>query len=165
MAVSALGSFCQWLEQTSLSQLIQGAGWVVPTVQTVHILAISAVAGAALIINLRLMGVICKDQKIRSISKRFGPVIWWSLPILLLTGVVLTIGEPARELLNPVFRLKIMLIFAAMALLAHFQSGVRRHPDRYESAHGGRGAAFLIAVPSLMLWAGIIFAGRWIAYI
>jgi hypothetical protein len=165
MAASALSSFCQWLEQTPLSQFIQAKGWMVPSVQTIHILAISAVAGSVLIINLRLMGVLFNDQTMVSVSKRFGPVIWWSLPILLATGVVLTIGEPARELLNPVFRLKMILIVAAMALLAHFQNRVSRDPCRYDPARGGRGSRLMIAVPSLMLWGGIVFAGRWIAYI
>ncbi len=55
MAVSALGRFCQWLEQTPLSLFAQSHGWVVPSIQTIHILAISAVAGSALMINLRLM--------------------------------------------------------------------------------------------------------------
>jgi hypothetical protein len=32
------------------------------------------------------------------------------------------------------------------------------------SRRGGRNAARMIAVLSLTLWIGIIFAGRWIAY-
>jgi len=164
MAVSAVGRFCQWLEQTEPSQLIQSAGWVVPSVQTVHILAISAVAGSALILNLRLMGLICTSQPLQGVSKRFAPVIWWSLPVLLATGTILTIGEPARELLNPVFRIKMVLILTAMALLAFFQTRLSRDPRRYDRA-AGRGAAFSIALSSLLLWTGIIFAGRLIAYV
>jgi hypothetical protein len=164
MAVSALGRFCQWLEQTGPSQFIQSAGWVVPSVQTVHILAISAVAGSALILNLRLMGVLGTGQSVQSVSKRFAPVIWWSLPVLLTTGTILTIGEPGRELLNPAFRIKMLLILAAMALLAFFQARLSRDPGRYDGG-AGRGAAFSIALPSLLLWTGIVFAGRLIAYV
>jgi hypothetical protein len=164
MAVSALGRFCQWLEQTEPSQFIQKAGWVVPSVQTVHILAISAVAGSALILNLRLLGLLCTGQSLQSVSKRFAPVIWWSLPVLLATGTILTIGEPGRELLNPVFRIKMVLILAAMGLLAFFQGRLSRNPSRYDGATG-RSAAFSIALPSLLLWTGIVIAGRLIAYV
>jgi hypothetical protein len=164
MAVSAVGRFCQWLEQTGPSQFIQSAGWVVPSVQTIHILAISAVAGSALILNLRLMGVLFTSQSVQSVSKRFAPVIWWSLPVLLVTGTILTIGEPGRELLNPVFRIKMVLILAAMALLAFFQARLSRDPCQYDGP-AGRGAALSIALPSLLLWTGIIFAGRLIAYV
>jgi hypothetical protein len=164
MAVSAVGRFCQWLEHTEPSQFIQSAGWVVPSVQTVHILAISAVAGSALILNLRLLGLLSTGQSLQTVAKRFTPVIWWSLPVLLVTGTVLTIGEPGRELLNPVFRIKMVLILTAMALLAFFQTRLARDPGRYEGARG-RGAALSIAVPSLLLWTGIIVAGRLIAYV
>jgi hypothetical protein len=164
MAVSALGRFCQWLEQTDPSQFIQKAGWVVPSVQTVHILAISAVAGSALILNLRLMGVLCTGQSLQSVAKRFAPVIWWSLPVLLATGTILTIGEPGRELLNPMFRIKMVLILGAMTLLAFFQTRLSRDPRRFDGA-AGRGAAFAIALASLLLWTGVVIAGRLIAYV
>ncbi|MGA7327665.1 MAG: DUF6644 family protein [Rhodomicrobium sp.] len=165
MAVSALGRFCQWLEQTPPSLFVQSHGWVVPSVQTVHILAISAVAGSALMINLRLMGVAFTAQPVSSVSGRFAPVIWYALPVLLVTGLVLTLGEPARELLNPVFRIKMLLILAAMALLTLLQTRLNRNPERYERGRGGRGSAIAIAIGSLLLWTGIVIAGRWIAYV
>jgi putative copper export protein len=164
MAVSALGRFCLWLEQTETSQFIQKAGWVVPSVQTVHILAISAIAGSALIFNLRLLGVLCTGQSLQSVSRRFAPVIWLSLPVLLATGTILTIGEPARELLNPVFGIKMVLILTAISLLAFFQRRLSRDPCRYDGA-SGRGAALSIALPSLLLWTCIVIAGRLIAYV
>ena len=165
MAVSALGSFCQWLEQTPPSLFVQSHGWVVPAVQTVHILAISAVAGSALMMNLRLLGVAFKAQPVADVARRFAPVIWWALPILLLTGLVLTLGEPARELLNPVFRIKMLLVLAATALLAVLQARLNRNPKRYERGQGSRGSAIAIAIASLVLWTGIVIAGRWIAYV
>ena len=45
-----LNEICHWIDQTALSQWIQIAGWVVPTVQTIHILAIAVVASSALML-------------------------------------------------------------------------------------------------------------------
>ena len=45
MALQSLDRFCHWLSETSLSQTIQTVGWVIPAVQTVHILAVAAVVG------------------------------------------------------------------------------------------------------------------------
>ena len=56
-----LNSICIWIDQTALSQAIQTASWVVPSVQTVHILAIAAVMGAAMMISLRLLHVVGCD--------------------------------------------------------------------------------------------------------
>ena len=47
-----LTGFCSWLQQTAFSQMLQNVEWIVPAVQTIHILAIGAVISSALIINL-----------------------------------------------------------------------------------------------------------------
>jgi uncharacterized membrane protein SirB2 len=158
---ATLDRFCWWLEQTDASQAIQSTPWVVPAVQTVHILAIATVLGAVLMLNLRLVGLAGVDQPLARQSQRYLPVIWWTLPVLLITGIVMIVGEPARSLKNPVFQLKMALLLAAMAVTALHQLRVAR--DRC-TALPNRGTALLIALPSLVLWAAIVFAGRWIAY-
>lgn len=147
MRTQALDRFCSWLEQTPLSQAVQSTAWVVPAVQTIHILAIAAVMSSVLMLDLRLLGVVGSDQPLARVTSRFRPVIWWTLPVLLATGVVMIIGEPARSLANPVFQLKMLLLLAAIAVTAAFHKGSR-----------------IVAVVSLSLWIGIVFAGRWIAY-
>jgi len=160
MFKTTLDRFCWWLEQTDASQAIQSTAWVVPAVQTVHILAIATVLGAVLMLNLRLLGLAGVDQPLARQSQRYLPVIWWTLPVLLITGMVMIVGEPARSLKNPVFQLKMALLLAAMAVTALHQLRLaRRH-----ALPTGRGIALLIALPSLALWAAIVFAGRWIAY-
>jgi hypothetical protein len=146
MRTPALDKFCTWLEETPLSQAIQGAGWVVPSVQTIHILAIAAVMASVLMLALRLAGIVWRDQPLPLVYRRFRPVIWWSLPVLLATGIVMIIGEPARSLANPVFQLKMALLVSAIV--------VTLLPFRNR----------LIAIVSMALWVGIVFAGRWIAY-
>jgi hypothetical protein len=160
----SLSRFCLWLEQTSLSQAIQATSWMVPSVQTVHILAVATLLASALMMNLRLLGLVGRDQALERVSARFLPVIWWVLPVLLVTGAVMIIGEPARSLKNPLFQLKMGLLLAALALTAFYQIGLPRSRDRYDLAKCGRAAALLIALPSCVLWTTIVFCGRWIAY-
>lgn len=162
--MTLLNQFCLWLEQTALSQAIQSTAWIVPAVQTVHILAIATVIGAVLMLNLRLLGLLGRDQTVRQFSARFLPVIWWVLPVLAVTGAIMIIGEPARSLKNPFFQLKMSLLVAALMVTAFYQYRLARGAPRFKAAAGGRSAALLIAIPWLALWTGIVFAGRWIAY-
>ncbi|TLZ76513.1 MAG: hypothetical protein E6K11_11015 [Methanobacteriota archaeon] len=164
MRTRALLDFCSWLEQTPLSQTIQSTGWIVPAVQTVHILSIAAVLSSVLMIDLRLMGFLGRDQPLARVSERFQPVIWWTLPVLLATGSVMIIGEPARSLANSVFQLKMALLVAAIIVTLSHQVPLGRNPAFWELSAGRRGAAQVVATLSLALWAGIVFAGRWIAY-
>jgi hypothetical protein len=160
----SISAICTWLEQTRLSQAIQVMDWVVPTVQTVHILAIAVVAGAALMIDLRLIGVLGTDQPVRRVSSRFLPFLWWALLVLLLTGAIMIVGEPTRSLKNPAFQLKMALLIAALVVTGLFQILLRRNAAFGDSRNGRQAVATALAVCSLLLWSGIIFAGRWIAY-
>ena len=121
MRTQSLDQFCAWLEQTPLSQTIQTTAWIVPTVQTVHILAIAAVMGSVLMIDLRLLGILAREQSLARVSERFRPFIWWTLPILLATGMLMIIGEPVRSLENPIFQLKMALLIAAIAATLSYQ--------------------------------------------
>jgi hypothetical protein len=164
MRTQGLLNFCAWVEQTHVSQIIQSTPWIVPTVQTIHILAIAAVWSSAFLIDLRLLGIAARDQPLARVSARFRPVIWWSLPILLVTGIVMITGEPARSLANWVFQLKMLLLLAAIGVTLAFQAPLNRDGGFWEASAGHRLAAKAIAIISLLLWVGVVFAGRWIAY-
>jgi hypothetical protein len=56
------------------------------------------------------------------------------------------------------------LLILAIAVTGLFQYLVRRNPAFGASGSRERVAAEAIAVISLLLWVGIIFSGRWIAY-
>ncbi len=164
MRTQGLLDFCAWIEQTHVSHIIQTTPWIVPTVQTIHILAIAAVWSSAFMIDLRLLGLAGRDQPLARVASRFRPLIWWSLPILLITGIVMITGEPARSLANWVFQLKMLLLVGAIAVTLAFQAPLNRDGDFWDASGGRRGMAKTIAMVSLLLWMGIVFAGRWIAY-
>src|SRR5450755_952873 len=159
-----INALCVWIDQTQLSQWMQVTNWVVPTVQTVHILAIAVVASSALMIDLRLIGVFWADRPMRDVSARFLPLVWWPLLILLITGLIMVISEPARSLKNPAFQLKMALLIGALIITGIFQFLQRRNARFGDLRKGPRAAAISVAIVSMLLWSAIIFAGRWIAY-
>lgn len=157
--MASLNAFCAWLEATAVSQAIQTVLWIVPTVQSIHILAIAALMGAALMIDARLLGWVERDETVGAVARRFLPVIWWMLPVLLLTGIIMITGEPARSLKNPFFQIKFALILIAIAHLGLFHGRLRAAGARL-----GAAATTAIVLPSALIWLAIILCGRWIAY-
>jgi len=155
---------CAWLQHTSLSHAIRVTGWVIPTAQIVHILAIAVVVSSALMIDLRLIAVLAVDQRPSDVAARFMPFVWWPLLVLLATGAVMIVGEPPRELKNPAFQLKMPLLAAALIVTWLIGLLLRRLPAGGGASRGRRLAAATIALLSMLLWCGVIFAGRWIAY-
>ncbi|HLX16408.1 MAG TPA: DUF6644 family protein [Bradyrhizobium sp.] len=159
-----LNEICHWIDHTVLSQSIRTAGWVVPAVQTIHILAIAVVASSALMIDLRLIGVFWASRPIEAVTARFLPLVWWPLLVLLATGIIMITAEPARSLKNPAFQLKMALLIAALTVTWLFQAFQRRNAAFGDLHSSPRAAATTLAVVSMLLWSSIIFAGRWIAY-
>ena len=160
----SLQAFCQWLSDTKLSQTIQNVSWIIPAVQSIHIVSISIVISSVFLVDLRLLSVIGRGTPTATYTKRFLPWIWPTLIVLLCTGTILIIGEPARSLQNPAFQFKMVCLILAMSVTYALQRPLRADPSHWDTTAGRRMAARLIAVVSMILWVSIIFAGRWIAY-
>jgi len=164
MRTQALENFCNWLEQTPLSVSIQSTPWVVPSVQTIHILALAAVLISAMMINLRILNASGIEQVTARVLMRFARVIWWALPVLLVSGLVLITGEPARSLANDIFQIKMILLVCAICIILVLQKRLSHDPLYWESTASRRLSARLLACLSTFCWLAIICAGRWIAY-
>ena len=162
---TVIEKFCDWLSQTPLSVAFQNAVWFVPTVQTVHIICIAILLMAVYLIALRLIGISRSPVALAALASRSMPWVWGALCVLLLTGALLTITEPARELLNWVFRTKMILVLVLAAILLTVERGVRRDPEYWLKSSGKRATARALGVLVVLIGAAIITAGRWIAYV
>lgn len=156
-----LDAFCNWLSNTAFSMVIQDYFWVIPTVQTVHILAIATVMASVLMVDFRLLGVVGRGQSIPEVAHRFLPWVWGALVVLAGSGSLLIIGEPARELQSEVFWTKMILLACAVAVMGTFHIVLNRRTQFWERR---RVLGRITAVVSLALFIAILAAGRWIAY-
>lgn len=148
-----------------MSQLFNsGYWWFVPTVQTVHILCIAVVVITLWMLDFRLMSL-TRNEPLPEMADRFLPWTWSALGMLLLTGTLLTITEPSRELMNSAFRLK-MLMVAVLALLTFFfQRTLRKDPGYWSASRGRQRLGGVLGFVSLCLVVSIVVAGRLIAYV
>jgi uncharacterized membrane protein len=160
-----IGQFTRWLADTPLSDAIQRVPWIIPLVQTIHILSIAIVLSSVAMLDLRLMGLAGKRVTITGMAERFLPWIWGAVCVLALTGSILIIGEPGRSLPNAMFQTKMALLIAAIAVTIGFQHTIRRNAGFWDLSPARRRGARLTATVSLALWLGIAVCGRLIAYV
>jgi hypothetical protein len=156
--------FINWLSQTPLSLAIQVHDWVIPTVQSIHIVAIGVVLASVFMIDLRILGWAGLDQTLSDTTSRFGPWLSAALCVLLATGVLMVIGEPARELLAFSFWLKMFLVAIGTVVAAAFQIALRRNELHWEKSLIHRWSIKSFAILTLLIWLGIVILGRLIAY-
>ena len=93
------------------------------------------------------------------------PWTWWALVVLLITGGLLIIARPNRYFYNPVAQWKFSLLACALTLALAIHLTNKKSPGFWEMSGSRLLAARGISLLALCLWIGVIFAGRWIAYV
>jgi hypothetical protein len=147
------------LENLAWFSALRSSAYVYPMVLALHLTAISWFGGMIVATDLRLLGWALPDTPVAEvirrlrIGKRIGFVIAASC------GFVLFAAKAEEYYYNPFFRTK-MLLFALVAIHALvFRESV------YAGSTKPPGRAKLAASLSLLLWVGILCAGRAIGYV
>jgi len=157
--------FAVWLGKTSVSVKLGEAVWIIPILQSIHILAVAMVLSSVLMIDLRLFGL-TTVYSVRQILDRFMPFLWSGLAILAGTGLIQITAEPKRTLnANPAFYLKMAMLVVAVAVTIGFLAFIRRNAGDLENRAKRTTLLQLAAIAILLLWVAIAVAGRWIAYV
>ena len=150
----------QWFDQTAIAGLIRSSNWLFPAIEAVHIVALCVLFGAILLLNLRLFGIALRSTPVAKLARELAPWTTCGIVFMLSTGVLLFASEAIKCYQSPPFQLK--MIFLALAIAFHFTiyGKVTRSP---ETEHRPM-SRWLAASVSLVLWFGIGFAGRAIAF-
>lgn len=149
------------LEASAPAELLRSSRYAYPLVNAAHILALAALFGSILALDLRLLGLF-RAVPTRPLARVLPRVAATGLAFAILTGLALFSVQPFDYLANPVFPLKMALIVLGTghALLVHrtisWRAVMNRFPpDRRLRTH---------AAVSLLIWSGAIVAGRWLAF-
>lgn len=151
------------LQRGALYLLSQIRGFP-PAIQTVHLLAISTIMGSVVVADLRLLGVMLTSQRASDLVRRLLRWTWLALPLLFVSGIPFVLARPQRYAMNPIFRIKFLLILPAVLVTLALHVATLRESDFWEASTGRRTMGKVVATISLLLWVSVVLAGRWIAY-
>jgi hypothetical protein len=133
-------------------------------IETVHVLGIALLAGTVAIVDLRLLGLILKRERVSQVAGQILPLTWVGFAAMVGSGVLLFLAEAAKSYYNTAFRFKMLLLIIAGLNPLIFHRTVYRNVAHWDEAVAAPWRARLTACLSLTLWSGIIVAGRAIAY-
>lgn len=128
-------------------------------------LGIIALVGSSTLLDLRLLNRgFLRHQPASQVTSRLLPVMWGSFAVMLVTGVLMFLSEATRCYESVSFRVKMALLVVVGLNAVFFHFTAYRKIERWEAAPKTPGSAKLAGWVSLVLWIGIIVAGRGIAY-
>jgi hypothetical protein len=155
---------CKWLEQTGVGASIRESEWLFPVIETVHIFGIVLLVGSTSVLDLRLLGWTYREKSVSKMAWRFLPWAWVGFVIQLVTGILLFASEATKMYDNPSFQIKMLLIVVAGINALIFHSIAYQSVGKWENDPVGPLSARAAGLISIVLWFGIVAAGRWIAY-
>jgi hypothetical protein len=106
-----------------------------------------------------------KREPVSTIARQVLPWTWTGFFIMFVTGMLLSIAEAATNYYNWAFRIKLLLLFLVGINPLIFHLTIFRKVNTWDVTNVTPIRARAAAICSLVLWAGIIVAGRMIAYL
>jgi hypothetical protein len=152
--------FFQWAEATTVGEVIRDSSWAFAVIESFHLLALSVIGGAVLIVDLRLLGLGLRRQPIADVARDARPWLVGSLIVMLATGVGLFLSEPMKCYASTAFAVKM----TCLALALVFTFTVRMKVTLADEGRVRPAWLKLVALVSLALWFGVGASGRWIGF-
>ena len=146
---------CEWLEQIPWIVTVTNSAVLISLVWLVHYVGLFLLVGTTAVIDLRVLGVAGRNQKLASLARLLLPLTWTGLGLVLASGFIMFAGQATTFYLAESFRIKMVVVILAIVLGIIVQ---RRFAVWDRAVVLPAGAKWL-AIVSLALWVGAILAG------
>lgn len=140
--------------------MIAASPWAFAVIESIHLLALAAIGGAVLLVDLRMLGLGLTSQSVPDVARAANPWFVGSLLVMVSTGIPLFISEPTKCYYSTPFWVKMTALLLAMG----FAFTVRRTVTSRDERRVRPVVYKLVALVSLVLWFTVGAGGRWIGF-
>jgi hypothetical protein len=155
-------SMLEWVESTDLSTAIREGALLYPIIGGFHLLAIALFGGMLVMTDLRLLGWAMQRRTVSDVLEQFRGWKRAGFALVASSGLLLGWAEPLKLYRSPSFWAKMALLALVGVNALAFRNSVYENAKALDARLTPR--AKLAAALSLILWAGLIVAGRLIAF-
>jgi len=161
-SMAAAHPILEWIKYTPIGVFVRDSAWAFPALQSLHFIGMTMLVGVVGVIDLRVLGV-ARGLPIHPLH-RLLPVAFTGFAINFVTGIFFFCHDPYVYAFNSSFRLKMLLILVAGLNALWFQLGVFIDVDKWGPGIEASRLAKVISALSIIIWFGVIMAGRFIAF-
>ena len=160
----SLLEFCQWLEQSQIGTGIRESAYFFPIIESMHVLGLAMSVGMVIWFDLRLLGLSMRGEPVSQVFGHFKPWMLIGFTIMFTTGGLLFWSRASQAYASRYFAIKLLFLFLAGVNLAVYHLTIDRRRHEWDKAPTPPLQARLAGFVSIVLWLGVVAAGRIMAY-
>jgi hypothetical protein len=157
-------SVLQGLDDSAIGTSIREGGLLFPSIETVHVLAVTTVVGTILIVDLRLLGYGSHRRSARQLIAELLPITWVAFALAAASGALLFTSNATGYAANVPFLSKMGVLLLAGINMAVFHATAYRRIAEWDDALPPPTVVRVAGATSLALWIVVVFLGRWIGF-
>jgi hypothetical protein len=152
------------LETQPFAMAIKEGEWQFPTVETIHVIALTLVVGSIAMVDLRLLGIAHRKRSVTELAGEVLPWTWACFAVAVTAGFLLFSSNAVAYSQNLFFRIKMVLLLLAGFNMAVFHFGAYRTAHAWGDDAPTPLPARIAGLLSLGFWIGVVACGRWIGF-
>lgn len=152
--------FLRWLQETALAQYIRESEWAFPTIESLHVIALTIVFGTIAVVDLRLCGLASTNRRFTELADELLPWTWGAFVLAVIFGSMLFMSHALIYFNNTAFRVKFIFMFLAGVNMLTFELVTRRNVTQWDLGNKIPLTARAAGVLSLIFWIASVYLGR-----
>ncbi len=155
-----------WLEASALAEFLRGLGiWTYGLINLAHILGISSLFGAVLLLDLKLLGL-WRSVSTASLIRTTVPLAAVGFLVAAASGIMMLSFNTTEYHGNPFLYVKLPVVVVGLINVAIIQrlAAWRRAAAGAPAESGDRTVLAISGALSLLIWTTVITCGRMIGY-
>jgi len=160
----SIQSICHWLQHLEWAQAFRESSLLFPFVEGSHILALSISVGLVFVLDLRLLRLAFRGERVSAIMKQSARFSLFGFAVMFATGIVLFAAQAEKAYNNRFFLAKMVFLAGAGINAAWYQKKYFPNMEDWDTAARTPVGARVCAIVSLICWAAVIGCGRTMAY-
>lgn len=149
--------------ESAVAVALREGAYTFPVFEMIHVLGIAILFGSLLVVDLRLIGLGMRTQRISDVMESGIRFTWIGFAIIVPSGLVMLASNAVRYLENAAFQWKMVFLVLAGINMLVFELVVARDHRTWPEGHHPV-AARICGGLSLVFWVCIIWFGRWIGF-
>jgi len=150
----------QSIEESGIGRAVRESVWAFAVIESIHLIALTMMGGAALLVDLRLLNLGLKQRPTAELAADASRFFNAGLIVLIISGYGLFASEAVKCYYSSAFTVKISTLVVATIFAYAFRNRVARAAE----GHFGNGTRAMVAITSMALWFVVAAAGRWIGF-